>query len=125
MQYIVDNGVVKAREYNPQVGLHILTVQPVSKEQVRKRVKQLCHKSYCKIYKINFIYIEKEIPCSPNISGRTSYQTLTRSQCFCLLVCLFVCRQGNAQGGQAEKHLVTAIGFTLKNILKVGEERLA
>ena len=89
--------------------------------------------NYCQTYKTNFINIEKEIPCSPNISGSTSYQTLTRSQCscffvcllVCLFVCLFVCRQGNARGGQAEKHLVTAIGFTLKNILKVGVERLA
>lgn len=32
--YVVDTGVVKARGYNPRIGLDMLTVQPVSKAQV-------------------------------------------------------------------------------------------
>ena len=33
VSYVVDTGVVKARGYNPGVGLDMLTVQPVSKAQ--------------------------------------------------------------------------------------------
>lgn len=32
--YVVDTGVVKARGYNPHIGLDLLCVQPVSKAQV-------------------------------------------------------------------------------------------
>ena len=53
VRYVVDSGVVKAREYNPQVGLDVLTVQPVSKAQVRKRVKHLCHKITVKLTKLH------------------------------------------------------------------------
>lgn len=35
VRYVVDTGVVKARGYNPHVGLDLLTVQPISKAQVR------------------------------------------------------------------------------------------
>lgn len=35
VRYVVDTGVVKARGYNPCIGLDMLTVQPVSKAQVR------------------------------------------------------------------------------------------
>ena len=34
VKYVVDTGVVKARGYNPRIGLDMLTVQPVSKAQV-------------------------------------------------------------------------------------------
>ena len=34
VSYVVDTGVVKARGFNPKVGLDMLTVQPVSKAQV-------------------------------------------------------------------------------------------
>ena len=32
--YVVDTGMVKARGYNPHIGLDLLCVQPVSKAQV-------------------------------------------------------------------------------------------
>ena len=34
VRYIIDSGMVKARGYNPHIGLDILCVQPVSKAQV-------------------------------------------------------------------------------------------
>ena len=34
VKYVIDTGVVKARGYNPRVGLDILCVQPISKAQV-------------------------------------------------------------------------------------------
>ena len=37
VKYVVDTGVVKARGYNPQLGLDYLLVQPVSKAQARQR----------------------------------------------------------------------------------------
>ena len=36
VKYVIDTGMVKARGYNPKIGLDILCVQPVSKAQVRK-----------------------------------------------------------------------------------------
>ena len=35
VKYVIDTGVVKARGYNPKIGLDILYIQPVSKAQVR------------------------------------------------------------------------------------------
>lgn len=37
VKYIIDTGMVKARGYNPRVGLDLLLVQPVSKAQARQR----------------------------------------------------------------------------------------
>ena len=37
VRYVVDTGVVKARGYNPRLGLDYLLVQPVSKAQARQR----------------------------------------------------------------------------------------
>ena len=34
VKYVIDTGVVKARGYDPRIGLDILCVQPVSKAQV-------------------------------------------------------------------------------------------
>ena len=34
VKYVIDTGMVKARGYNPKIGLDILCVQPVSKAQV-------------------------------------------------------------------------------------------
>lgn len=34
VNYVIDTGVVKARGYNPHIGLDLLTVQPISKAQV-------------------------------------------------------------------------------------------
>ena len=34
VRYVVDSGMVKARGYNPHIGLDLLCVQPVSKAQV-------------------------------------------------------------------------------------------
>ncbi len=36
VRYVVDSGMVKARGYNPHIGLDMLRVQPVSKAQVSK-----------------------------------------------------------------------------------------
>ncbi len=36
VRYVVDCGMVKARGYNPHIGLDLLRVQPVSKAQVSK-----------------------------------------------------------------------------------------
>ena len=36
VKYVIDTGMVKARGYNPNIGLDILCVQPVSKAQVYK-----------------------------------------------------------------------------------------
>lgn len=35
VKYVIDTGMVKARGYNPKIGLDILCVQPVSKAQVK------------------------------------------------------------------------------------------
>ena len=37
VKYVIDTGMVKARGYNPHIGLDILLVQPVSKAQARQR----------------------------------------------------------------------------------------
>ena len=37
VKYVVDTGMVKARGYNPLIGLDLLLVQPVSKAQARQR----------------------------------------------------------------------------------------
>ncbi len=37
IRYVVDCGMVKAKGYNPHIGLDLLSVQPVSKAQVRER----------------------------------------------------------------------------------------
>ena len=37
VKYIIDTGMVKARGYNPLIGLDLLLVQPVSKAQARQR----------------------------------------------------------------------------------------
>ena len=37
VKYVVDTGMVKARAYNPLIGLDFLLVQPVSKAQARQR----------------------------------------------------------------------------------------
>ena len=36
VKYIIDTGMVKARGYNPKIGLDILCVQPISKAQVQR-----------------------------------------------------------------------------------------
>ncbi len=41
VRYVIDTGVVKARGYNPHIGLDLLCVQPISKAQVRSQCK-LC-----------------------------------------------------------------------------------
>lgn len=37
VKYVIDTGMVKARGYNPLIGLDLLLVQPVSKAQARQR----------------------------------------------------------------------------------------
>ncbi|XP_064395153.1 ATP-dependent RNA helicase DHX33-like [Halichondria panicea] len=37
IRYVVDCGMVKAKGYNPHIGLDLLSVQPVSKAQARQR----------------------------------------------------------------------------------------
>lgn len=37
VKYVIDTGMVKARGYNPSLGLDLLLVQPVSKAQARQR----------------------------------------------------------------------------------------
>ena len=37
VKYVIDTGMVKARGYNPVVGLDLLLVQPISKSQARQR----------------------------------------------------------------------------------------
>ena len=37
VKYVIDTGMVKARGYNPRVGLDLLLVQPISKAQARQR----------------------------------------------------------------------------------------
>ena len=47
VNYVIDTGVVKARGYNPQVGLDLLTVQPISKAQVSTCILSGCiHKEH-------------------------------------------------------------------------------
>jgi len=42
VRYVVDTGMVKARGYNPHIGLDLLCVQPVSKAQVGMQHAVLC-----------------------------------------------------------------------------------
>jgi HrpA-like RNA helicase len=37
IKYVIDTGMVKARTYNPKIGLETLTVQPISKAQVSNK----------------------------------------------------------------------------------------
>lgn len=37
VKYVIDSGMVKARGYNPLIGLDLLLIQPVSKAQARQR----------------------------------------------------------------------------------------
>ena len=37
VKYVIDTGMVKARGYNPVIGLDLLLIQPVSKAQARQR----------------------------------------------------------------------------------------
>ena len=41
VKYVIDTGMVKARGYNPKIGLDILCVQPVSKAQVNAELLQI------------------------------------------------------------------------------------
>ena len=38
VRYVIDTGLVKARSYNPRLGMDLLLVQPVSKGQARQRM---------------------------------------------------------------------------------------
>ena len=42
VSYVVDTGMVKARGYNPHIGLDLLCVQPVSKAQVSMLLPVVC-----------------------------------------------------------------------------------
>lgn len=37
IRYVVDTGVVKARTYNPRIGLETLAIRAVSKAQAKQR----------------------------------------------------------------------------------------
>ena len=68
--YVVDTGVVKARGYNPHIGLDMLTVQPVSKAQVSPCLD---------VYAISLIsFPSPPLPSpplpSPPLTGKTAHR---------------------------------------------------
>ena len=87
--YVVDTGMVKARGYNPHIGLDLLCVQPVSKAQVCVCV------CVC-------------------VRGR---KERVRALCCCMRV-LFL-RPGRGLAGQGGRALDTATDCSQKNRLKV------
>ena len=48
--FVVDTGMVKARGYNPHIGLDLLCVQPVSKAQVCRGEKGRDWGEHCKLF---------------------------------------------------------------------------